>query len=96
MTNAGFSATQMKPYLNGFHMTFDNGWTISVQFGSGNYISDRGHDGHSADAEIAAWGPDGEWYRFEDSNDDQVLGWQSPDQVLRWMNFFANMKWVDE
>ena len=22
---------------NGFHMTFENGWVVSVQFGSGNY-----------------------------------------------------------
>lgn len=90
MSNAGFSTRQMAPYCNGFHMTFENGWTISVQFGSGNYISNREHEGTSADAEIAAWPASGEWYTFEDSG-DQVLGWQSPADVLRWMNFFANM-----
>lgn len=94
MTNPGFS-TMKTSFNDGFHMTFENGWTISVQFGKSNYIADREHDGHSINAEIAAWGPDGEWYYFPDSN-DQVLGWQSPNQVLEWMNFFANMKWVDE
>ena len=84
-------STVKNGFSNGFHMTFENGWTISVQIGKGNYISDREHDGQSVDAEIAAWDKNGEWYTFEDSQ-DQVLGWQTPDQVLFWMNFFANMK----
>lgn len=30
----------------GFHMTFANGWCISVQFGYGNYCGNKeGHDG---------------------------------------------------
>ena len=28
--------------FNGFHMTFENGWTVSVQFGKGNYAEHRG------------------------------------------------------
>jgi hypothetical protein len=49
----------------GFHITFKNGWTASVQFGPGNYCSN--HDiwefdapknaevWESYDAEVAAW-----------------------------------------
>jgi hypothetical protein len=48
----------------GFILTFDNGWTVSVQFGSGNYCpnqykpeKDIVNNGmcESSSAEIAAW-----------------------------------------
>lgn len=50
----------------GFTITFDNGWTVSVQFGPGNYCQNRDkpmsfyrskdhEDAESIDAEIAAW-----------------------------------------
>ncbi len=52
----------------GFHITFENGYTVSVQFGPGNYCDnyDRaiGHDEErcgvdgSSTAECAVWGPD--------------------------------------
>lgn len=77
-------STDKTAYTNGFHMTFANGWTVSVQFGKGNYISDRGHRGQSVDAEIAAWDADGKWYRFEDQ-DDNVKGWVKADEVADFM-----------
>lgn len=54
----------------GFHIQFDNGYTVSVQFGGGNYcdnyhrlqIGTEGRDGvdvRCADAETAVWGRDG-------------------------------------
>ena len=70
----------------GFQMTFENGWTVSVQFGYGNYgdnynMSDfRGYEFEARDreagkrgssqAEIAAWDKDGEWYRFGPEGDE--------------------------
>lgn len=50
----------------GFQITFDNGWTVSVQFGPGNYCENRNEslsfytdidhrNAVSRDAEIAAW-----------------------------------------
>lgn len=51
-------------YLNkGFHMTFENGWTISVQFGPNNYCDqedtkdDPRHHAkwNSKTAEVAIW-----------------------------------------
>jgi hypothetical protein len=77
-----FRATQNE-YHNGFHMTFKNGYTMSVQFGKGNY-SDRG----KTTAEIAAWGPDRVWVKL--SEHDDVRGWCSPDEVLEIMNQIAN------
>jgi hypothetical protein len=56
-------------------MTFKNGYTISVQFGKGNY-SDEGE----TTAEVAAWGPDRKWVKL--SEHDDVRGWCSPDDVL--------------
>jgi hypothetical protein len=76
-------STDKTAYTNGFHMTFANGWTVSVQFGKGNYISDRGHHGQSVDAEIAAWDKDGAWYDFGD--DGKVKGWVKADEVADFM-----------
>ena len=80
----------------GFQMVFENGWTISVQFGYGSYCDNRNHlDGfefakdlnavQSSNAEIAIWSGDGagNWYVFE--NGDTVLGHQTPDQVAEWI-----------
>ena len=55
-------------FNKGFQITFENGWTISVQYGSGNYCENRNLHGHdmiewknrdgviiSLNAEIAIW-----------------------------------------
>lgn len=77
-----FRATQNE-YHNGFHMTFKNGYTMSVQFGKNNYS-----DGGETTAEIAAWGPDKKWMKL--SEHDDVRGWCSPDEVLEVMNTVAS------
>lgn len=86
----GFAITGGK----GFHITFANGWTVSVQFGPGNYSEhyDAPFDDWKATpsktAEIAAF-PAGkrEWHRFE--NDDTVAGWKTPAEVLDFMVMIA-------
>lgn len=86
---SGFSISQQK----GFHITFENGWTVSVQFGGGNYSDNyhsRIYDGpvpHSRTAEVAAWPNGGEMISF--NGEDTVLGWQTPAQVLAVMNDIA-------
>ena len=82
---SGFRITSGK----GFHITFGNGWTISAQFGPGNYAGNRDLDIHhddvkagergSATAEIAAWGADGEM--IEMPGGDTVEGWATPERV---------------
>jgi hypothetical protein len=77
-----FRATQNE-HNNGFHMVFKNGYTMSVQFSKTNYS-----DGGVTTAEIAAWGPDGQWLKL--SEHDDVRGWCSPDEVLEVMNMVAS------
>lgn len=87
MSEAGFKITEGK----GFHLTFDNGWLISVQFGPGSYILRNrypvmpdfspearlryGAEG-SSDAEVMVFPPGGLPYEEENP-----IGYQTPDQV---------------
>jgi hypothetical protein len=68
----------------GFKITFTNGYTVSVQFGSGTY-SDEGE----TTAEVAAWGPgeQGEYVKLTDYDD--VKAHCSPEEVLEVMNKVA-------
>ena len=75
----------------GFQMTFENGYTISVQFGPGNYC-----DNHSLEwdapqktnissntAEIAVFDPDNNFVRIDEHDD--VIGHLTAEDVLEWM-----------
>lgn len=70
----------------GFHVTFENGWTVSVQFGAGSYSAnydlnfDSPKTPRSATAEVAAWPATGDM--IEMPGGDTVAGWQTPEQVL--------------
>ena len=76
----------------GFRMTFENGFSISVQWGVGNYCEkkDRGqwdestkHDyWDSNSAEIAVFGKDGEFITITDYP-DVIAGWLSTDKVAK-------------
>ena len=77
----------------GFSLSFQNGWTISVQFGYGNYCENNNHpEGfffskekdvvESNDAEIAIWDSEGKWYNF---GYDTVKGYCSADEVGEWI-----------
>ena len=77
----------------GFQITFDNGWTVSVQIGDGNYHSNRDLSSNdfktsipTPNAEIAAWDKNDNWYEFDT---DTVKGWVSPNEVLDFMNMIA-------
>lgn len=73
---------------NGFHIRFSNGWIASVQWGYGTYSDNRKRKtaAHSKTAEIAAWDKDGTWYNF---GDDTVKGWQSPEEVARFLDMVS-------
>ena len=87
-----------KPFTstsNGFQLAFENGWTISVQWGYGNYCTNhnKGRDFNpdfieSNTAEIAIWPTEyrgrltNTWFSFDG---DKVLGWQSLTQVMLWI-----------
>ena len=74
----------------GFHMTFANGWTISVQWGEHSYAqrADRPPPDVSNTAECAVWNSDREWYRLTDNDD--VQGWMSPGEVSELMERVRN------
>lgn len=78
----------------GFSMVFENDWTISVQFGYGNYCQNNHHpDGFyfsknqdvvtSEDAEIAIWDKNGDRYNF---GNDTVKGYCSANDVAGWID----------
>lgn len=78
----------------GLQITFANGWTASVQIGSGNYCSNRTKPVKKfaeacPNAEVAAWKGD-KWHKFE--NDKETDGWKSPEQVLDFLNEVAAKK----
>ena len=81
MNLPGFSITQGV----GFHMTFENGWTLSVQFGPHHYCDSKNTwESSSSNAEVAVFNPKGAFTTL--SNGDNVLGCQTPAQVLALMN----------
>ena len=80
-------------YNRGFQMTFKNGLTISVQFGTGNYCERRQVIApiqgemkmsivESNSAEIAIWDKEGTWFSF---GHDTVKGWVDADEVATWI-----------
>ena len=96
MTKKKFGSTMRK----GFHMTFENGLTISVQWGAGNYCDNHfpedmdfscRKDAHSDTAEIAVmygreFVPIDPFVPEHCSHDGTVCGWMTPEDVLYAMN----------
>ena len=73
----------------GFMMQFENGFKISIQWGSANYCTRKGSGAwdesmkqdhwESATAEIAVYDKDGDMVEITDS--DTVAGWLTTDDV---------------
>ena len=85
----------------GFRITFDNGYTVSVQFGAGNYSSNRAetyttsmNKPMSAElAETALLDPDGNFVAYEG---DDVQGYRTPEQVLALLEYASKrMAWPE-
>lgn len=88
----------------GFHVTFENGISCSVQFGLGNYCDHYRMSGFenftelnreigekgSKTAEIAAWQPNDDWVRMPHWEGD-VQGYQTPKQVLEFLTYMASL-----
>lgn len=74
--------------MNNFSMKFANGYTVSLAMGTSMYCTGDAETGFSS-AEVAAWDADGNWVKLGDNDD--VIGWQSPEQVLAIMNKIAAM-----
>jgi hypothetical protein len=77
----------------GFQMTFENGWTISVQFGYGNYCTNRNHPDkmelHNQemvpcpDAEVMIWDKNNVDYEFSPSQ--YILAYATTNEVAEWI-----------
>tara|TARA_R110000765_G_scaffold348382_1_gene438478 strand:- start:83 stop:409 length:327 start_codon:yes stop_codon:yes gene_type:complete len=87
-----FVATRNK----GFAMTFENGFGISVQWGTENYCEKKNTTIHPTDpmehdrweslsAEVAIYKDQ----KFIDIGDDTVIGWLSPDEVAKVIEIVA-------
>jgi hypothetical protein len=78
----------------GVHVKFENGWTVSVQWGAGNYGSnyDLSFDAETVPdattAEIAAWKNDRDLMEWADG--DTVQGWCSWERVQRVLDLAAD------
>lgn len=70
----------------GFYVTFDNGYSVSTQFGEFNYCTKDG-----ANAEIAIFDPKGNFVRLPGWTDD-VIGYQNPQNFLDICNQVARMQ----
>jgi len=79
---------------HGFQMTFENQFTISVQFSKHNY-SDQG----KTTAEVAAWNSNGDWFYFDDNKwniienkDTEVMSHQTTDDVAIMISELVKLK----
>lgn len=93
----GFSISRGK----GFHITFENGYTISVQFGPGNYCDNydmdipeenaKAGERGSTTAECAVLSPAGNLVELPGEG-DTVTNRSRPARVLELMNWAASLK----
>lgn len=94
----GFVSTRRR----GFHMTFPNGLTVSVQWGAGNYCDNHddmdfthSKDAESDTAEVAVIDERGEFidpqrfFDYEINSDGEVAGYLDPSQVV---DLLANVR----
>jgi hypothetical protein len=80
----------------GFSITLDNGYTVSVQFGPGNYSSNYnlsmldniGKPMTAGLAETALLDPNGNFVSYKD---DDVQGYQTPQDVLALLNYASQL-----
>lgn len=94
-----FIATQNK----GFRMEFENGFSISVQWGTENYCEKKSFNTdidprkeriwESTSAEIAVFNEEG---IVPIGGDDQVIGWLSPNEVASVITIVSSSKDKDE
>lgn len=78
----------------GCQITIPNGYTVSIQWGPGNYCDNYSSREYaetapnSTQAETAIIGPDGKFHAYKG---DSVQGYQSPTDVLETINYAASL-----
>lgn len=85
----------------GFHITFDNGITLSTQIGAGNYcdnyhsefdFKNPRNSWKSDECEIAIMDKDGNFITKQLSNKDDVMGWVKFEKWLKVFDWCRNYK----
>lgn len=86
---------------SGFQIKFKNGYTVSVQFGPGNYCENYDMDWdipmtatflESKDAEVAIINKNGELMSIDAWGEDQVAGYYTPKMVLNLLQFVEKLR----
>lgn len=83
---------EIKQSPGGIRMSFNNGNTISIQWGMNNFSSTRFIGDPSltcTSAEIAIWDENGEWAAI-DPTGGEVKGWVNPDEIARFISLTCN------
>ena len=97
MKNEQNSDAKVTHGSKGFLFTFENGYTISVQYGKGNYCSRQDYSLgkepepstiESTDCEIAVWDRNNKWERMGEYDD--VVGRVSIEKIPRIMEMIRN------
>ena len=93
MDNTSKINATVNKYQRGFHMAFANGYTVSIQFGSGNYCDVRDYSPKADDTKLPAAGfvEVGIFKTIQDCEDrmdwvkltehDDVAGWVPVDDI---------------
>ena len=86
----------------GFHITFDNGWTISVQWGPGNRAGPvRNAEDligmESTTADIFAWNINDTWWNFATHKPVKAGEYEKagirPDELIGYMQEVSRIHW---
>lgn len=89
----------------GFHLTFPNGYTLSTQFGWGNYGDNYDADldeernlmnlkrifPQSNRVETAFWGANGELVAYPEADGNTVQGYQTMEDWLSTLDYVRNL-----
>lgn len=77
----------------GLTMTFENGYTISIQFGMGNYCENKfSSKDHSKDVEIAVFDKENSFFRLPSMQDEDVKGYINMDELADYIQEVKNLK----
>ena len=81
--------------LNGFHISFSNGWTASIQWNPGSYCDNynkfgqRGQALESSTVEVACWPKDGKLTDIWDHG-DSVKGYMPVEEIPAFLTKVAS------
>ena len=89
-----FEISAFRGVGSGFRITFENGYTVSIQFGSNSYCANyhkKLDTTISDNAEVAVVHPCGEFVGFPETGDIIGINY-TPAQVLNLLNWAASQK----